>query len=117
MGWGIRKIARELGLSCNTVRAYARSVEVLSAEALAEEILKGSPPSSTIETDPLSTPAPQPFRIKLTHFRTVSGRFPGSDRSKSLELNSLPMSVTIQKVLTFDFQAGIWSARRRGGKG
>jgi len=28
----------------------------LSAEALAEEILKGSPPSSTIETDPLSTP-------------------------------------------------------------
>ena len=56
LGWGIRKIARELGLSRNTVRAYARSVEVLSAEALAEEILKGSPPSSGIETDPLSTP-------------------------------------------------------------
>jgi transposase len=56
LGWGIRKIARELGVSRNTVRAYARSVEVLSAEALAEEILKGSPPSSTIETDPLSTP-------------------------------------------------------------
>jgi hypothetical protein len=43
-------------VSRNTVRAYARSVEVLSAEALAEEILQGSPPSSTIETDPLSTP-------------------------------------------------------------
>jgi transposase len=56
LGWGIRKIARELGLSRNTVRAYARSVEVLSAEALAEESLKGSPPSSTIETDPLATP-------------------------------------------------------------
>lgn len=56
LGWGIRKIARELGLSRNTVRAYARSVEVLEAEALAEEILKGSPPSSGIETDPLSTP-------------------------------------------------------------
>jgi transposase len=56
LGWGIRKIARELGVSRNTVRGYARSVEVLSAEALAEEILQGSPPSSTIETDPLSTP-------------------------------------------------------------
>jgi hypothetical protein len=56
MGWGIRKIARQLGLSRNTVSPYARSVEVLSAEALAEEILKGSPPSFTIETDPLSTP-------------------------------------------------------------
>ena len=56
LGWGIRKIARELGVSRNTVRAYARSVEVLSAQALAEEILQGSPPSSTIETDPLSTP-------------------------------------------------------------
>lgn len=56
LGWGIRKIARELGVSRNTVRGYARSVEVLSAEALTEEILQGSPPSSTIETDPLSTP-------------------------------------------------------------
>jgi DNA-binding NarL/FixJ family response regulator len=40
LGWGIRKIARELGVSRNTVRGHARAVEVLSAEApgLASEL-------------------------------------------------------------------------------
>ena len=59
LGWGIRRIARELGLSRNTVRSYVRSISLLSeAEVLAEEILKASalsPPSPGNETDPLST--------------------------------------------------------------
>jgi hypothetical protein len=71
LGWGIRKIARELGLSRNTVRGYARSVEVLSAEAIAEEILRGSPPSSTIETDPLSTPGSATTQNQTDPFSTA----------------------------------------------
>jgi hypothetical protein len=55
LGWGIRKIARELGLSRNTVRGYARSIEALRGDPVAEEILKGSAPSSAgIQIDPLS---------------------------------------------------------------
>jgi len=60
LGWGIRRIARELGLSRNTVRSHVRSISPLSeAEVLTEEILKASalsPPSLGNETDPLSTP-------------------------------------------------------------
>jgi transposase len=55
LGWGIRRIARELGLSRNTVRAYARSLERFRADVVAEKILKGSAPSSGVQTDPLST--------------------------------------------------------------
>ncbi len=59
LGWGIRRIARELGLSRNTVRSYVRSLSPASeADVIAEEMLKASalsPPSSGNETDPLST--------------------------------------------------------------
>src|SRR5262245_48783282 len=59
LGWGIRRIARELGLSRNTVRSYVRSLSSLSeADAIAEEILKASAlstPGPGNETDPLST--------------------------------------------------------------
>lgn len=59
LGWGIRRIARELGLSRNTVRSYVRSLSSSSAvEVLAEEILKApalSRPGPGPETDPLST--------------------------------------------------------------
>src|SRR5438094_10531238 len=62
LGWGIRRIARELGLSRNTVRSHVRSISPLSeAEVLAEEILKASalsPPSAGNGTDPLSTARP-----------------------------------------------------------
>ena len=59
LGWGIRRIARELGLSRNTVRSHVRSISPLSeAEVLAEEILKASalsPLSPGNETDPQSS--------------------------------------------------------------
>ena len=43
LGWGIRRIARELGLSRNTVRSYVRSLSPCSeADVIAEEILKAS---------------------------------------------------------------------------
>jgi transposase len=53
-GWGIRKIARELGLSRNTVRGYVRELK-LSTEPLVQRILDSST-GSAIQTDPLSTP-------------------------------------------------------------
>ena len=42
LGWGIRRIARELGLSRNTVRSYIRSLKPSEANVIAEEILKAS---------------------------------------------------------------------------
>jgi len=58
LGWGIRRIARELGLSRNTVRSYVRSLSPrCGAEAIAEEILEASvlsAPSSGNEIDPVS---------------------------------------------------------------
>jgi transposase len=59
LGWGIRKIARELGLSRNTVRTYVRTLEPSRPEAIVEGILRSadlSPPGSGIQTDPLPTP-------------------------------------------------------------
>jgi transposase len=59
LGWGIRRIARELGLSRNTVRSYVRSLNPIEADGRVEEIRPSSalsPPHSRGEIDPLSTP-------------------------------------------------------------
>ena len=59
LGWGIRRIARQLKVSRNTVRNYVRTLEPPAAEPIAEPILKSAalaPPGSGIQTDPLSTP-------------------------------------------------------------
>jgi DNA-binding NarL/FixJ family response regulator len=42
LGWGIRRIARELRLSRNTVRGYVRTEASTDAAAIAEAILKSS---------------------------------------------------------------------------
>jgi transposase len=67
LGWGIRRIARELRLSRNTVRSYIRSViPPVETEKIAEGILQASALSSSgsgNQTDPLSTagsPSPPP---------------------------------------------------------
>lgn len=55
LGWGIRRIARELGLSRNTVRGYVRGLQ--ASRTLAEEFLNPSASAGPgIQTDPLSTP-------------------------------------------------------------
>lgn len=80
LGWGIRKIARELGLSRNTVRGYARSIEALRADPVAEEILKGCAPSSTgIQIDPLSTSG-----SASSQYQTDPLSIPGNSGRKSL---------------------------------
>lgn len=57
LGWGIRRIARELKVSRNTVRNYVRSLEPSDPGALAEAIVKTSPVlPAAVQTDPLSTP-------------------------------------------------------------
>ena len=58
LGWGIRKIARQLGLSRNTVRSYVRTLEASQTGPIAEEILRSSGLSSLgsgLQNDPLST--------------------------------------------------------------
>src|SRR5579859_5642938 len=59
LGWGIRKIARELGVSRNTVRGYLRNLESSQVDAIVQEVLKPAPDSTGApgtQTDPLSTP-------------------------------------------------------------
>lgn len=63
LGWGIRKIARELKLSRNTVRNHLRGLAAPDPGPIVEQILS-SPPVSTggsaVQTDPLSTPGSGP---------------------------------------------------------
>lgn len=59
LGWGIRRIARELGLSRNTVRGYVRELDRSAPAVIADEIVKSGAVStggSRTQTDPLSTP-------------------------------------------------------------
>jgi transposase len=80
LGWGIRRIARELRLSRNTVRSYVRSLSPASeAELMAEEILKASalwPARPGKETDPLSTTgsAPDPNQLDPVSTAGNTGR-------------------------------------------
>lgn len=58
LGWGIRRIARELRLSRNTVRNHIRTLAPPDPGPVAEQILKSptlSPPGSRVQIDPLST--------------------------------------------------------------
>ena len=58
LGWGIRRIARDLKVSRNTVRKSVRTLEPADPGPIAELILKSAPllsPGSGIQTDPLST--------------------------------------------------------------
>ena len=58
LGWGIRRIARELKISRNTVRSHVRALERDDPGRITEEILKAPvvlSPGSAVQTDPLST--------------------------------------------------------------
>jgi transposase len=83
LGWGIRRIARELRLSRNTVRSYLRSLGPPSrAEVITEEILKTSalpPPQPGNETDPLSTAGSGGHQNQIDPLST-----PGNSGRKSL---------------------------------
>ena len=57
-GWAIRRIARELKLSRNTVRNHVRGLEPPDPGLVADEIIESATPSlsgSGVQTDPLST--------------------------------------------------------------
>lgn len=62
LGWGIRRIARELGVSRNTVRNHVRTFEPPDPGPIVEEFSKSTAHSTSgsglgpHQTDPLSTP-------------------------------------------------------------
>jgi transposase len=59
LGWGIRRIARQLKVSRNTVRNYVRTLEPPAPAPITEQVLESAAraaPGSGIQTDPLSTP-------------------------------------------------------------
>src|SRR5215207_8822398 len=98
LGWGIRRISRELGLSRNTVRAYARSVNVLPADV--EESLNGSPPGSGFQTDPLSTPGSSAPRNQTDPLSTAgnTGRKSLCDDHATLILAKVELGLTAQRI-------------------
>src|SRR5580704_16272012 len=58
LGWGIRRIARQLKVSRNTVRNYVRTLKPPDPGPIAEQVLKSAAlaaPGFGIQTDPLST--------------------------------------------------------------
>lgn len=58
LGWGIRRIARELQVSRNTVRNHVRTLALADPGLVAEQILKSgalATPGVVIQIDPLST--------------------------------------------------------------
>lgn len=88
LGWGIRRIARELRLSRNTVRAYVRTQTPGDAACIAESILSSSTISARAEnqTDPLSTPGSGQVPIQTDPVST-----PGNNGRKSLCLDYAPL--------------------------
>jgi transposase len=74
LGWGIRRIARELQLSRNTVRAYVRTFAALDPRSIAEQILKSAtvaPAGAGAQTDPLSTPGSGGEKIQTDPLSTA----------------------------------------------
>lgn len=58
-GWGIRKIARELGISRNTVRGYVRALDLEDPEAIVQRIVEsGSAPTGDRKSPPHETDPP-----------------------------------------------------------
>ncbi|MHC4229797.1 MAG: IS21 family transposase [Planctomycetota bacterium] len=84
LGWSIRRITRELGLSRNTVRNYVRVLREEDAEVLTERIMSSALPSygsegAPAQTDPLSTPGSESSPTQTDPLST-----PGSTGRKSL---------------------------------
>ena len=74
LGWGIRRIARELKISRNTVRNYVRTFEPPDPGPIAEQILKSptlSPSGSGVQIDPLSTPGSGGDKIQTDPLSTA----------------------------------------------
>jgi transposase len=64
-GWRIRRIARELKVSRNTVRGYVRPLPEASAAALTEAIVASArPATASVQTDPLSTAGARPPSVQ-----------------------------------------------------
>jgi transposase len=102
LGWGIRRIARELGLSRNTVRSYVRSLKSSEPESIAEETLQSSapsPPNSRPETDPLSTPGSGTHPNQIDPLST-----PGNTGRRSLCADHA-------ELIKIKFQAGLTAQR------
>ena len=74
LGWGIRRIARELKVSRNTIRNYVRTLEPPDPAPIAEQILKSATlpaPDAGIQTDPLSPPGAGGVKIQTDPLSTA----------------------------------------------
>ena len=92
LGWSIRRIARELRISRNTVRQYVRDLQ--SADRIGAESSNSPPistPGSEVQIDPLSTPG----SARLS-FQTDPLSIAGNNGRKSLCLEHA--SLILQKV-------------------
>lgn len=80
-GWGIRKIARELGISRNTVRGYVRALDLEDPDALAQRILEsGSASVGDSKAHGNQTDLAVPRHL---HARRIDGRMNVRGKTKS----------------------------------
>jgi transposase len=99
LGWGIRRIARELRLSRNTVRGYVRGLKSCETDELVEEILKCSAASSN-QTDPLSTPGATVAQNQTDPLSTAgkTGRKSLCSEHEALVLAKLELGLSAQRI-------------------
>src|SRR5438270_1799408 len=103
LGWGIRRIARELRVSRNTVRSYVRTLEPLDPGPIAEQILKSptlSTPGSGVQIDPLSTPGSDGQKIQTDPLSTAgkTGRNSLCLAHAALILKKVEEGLTAQRI-------------------
>lgn len=118
LGWKIRRIARELGVSRNTVRQYVRALEPTSPGTLAEAILS-SATGGPIQTDPLSTLGSSQTDPLSTAGK--NGRKSLCEDQASLILSKVQAGLTAQRIyqdlkLEVSFSGSYESVKRYVGK-
>jgi hypothetical protein len=103
LGWGIRRIARQLKVSRNTVRNYVRTLEPPDAGPIAEQILKSASlpaPGVGVQTDPLSTPGSSGVKIQTDPLSTAgkTGRASLCFVHAELILKKVDAGLTAQRI-------------------
>lgn len=102
-GWAIRRIARELKLSRNTVRNHVRGLEPPDPGLVADEIIQAATASLTgsgVQTDPLSTPGSGPGKSPTDPLSTAgkTGRSSLCVVHAALILAKVEVNLTAQRI-------------------
>ena len=123
--WGIRQIARKLGISRNSVRSYIRACQADGAGLTASESPPPSSPSppTEVQTDPLSTTGSSALTSQLDPLSTTgaTGRKGLCAEHAGLILGKLDQGLSVQRIyqdlkVEIGFEGSYSSVKRCAGK-